>query len=191
MALPAETVGRLVELFRDGASNRAAARELGITKGTAARYRTLLAFPPAPKQPHPRRSRLTVAEKFATFTRPAEDGHMQWIGRRASHGTPVFSHDGRTLTARPVAFRIATGREPVGYVTAECGDRGCVAPAHMEDEPGRARVRAQLAAVLGTTARRDACRRGHATAEHRRYGPSGDPYCGACREETRTREGDA
>jgi hypothetical protein len=181
MPLNAATVDRLADLFHQGATNRAAALALGINKETAARYRASLGIGPAPKRPAPNRSTLTVEEKFATYTRPVEGGHLEWAGRHHSaNGTPVFTHREQTYTARSIAFRVASGRAPEGYVTAECENPECVAPAHVEDEPGRTRVRAQLAAVLGIATTLTECTRGHDTATHRRYDREGRAYCGTC-----------
>jgi hypothetical protein len=181
MPLPATTVDRLADLFRHGASNRAAALALGISKDTAARYRAALEIGPAPKRPAANRSTLTVEEKFATYTRPVEGGHLEWTGRHhKANGTPVFTHREQTYTARSIAFRIATGRAPEGYVTPECENPECVAPAHVADEPGRTRARAQFAAVLGIATTLVECSRGHDTATHRRYDRAGRAYCGTC-----------
>lgn len=181
MQLAPAVVDRLAAMFREGATNKAAVLELGVDKKTAARYRASLGFGPAPKQPAPNRSPLTLAEKFATFTRPVEGGHMEWTGRRTKQNhTPTFSHHERTYTARSVAFRIATGRDPEGYVTPECDYPDCVAPGCMEDEPGRTRARGSLAIVTGRATTLAECNRGHATAKHRRYEPDGRPYCAAC-----------
>ncbi|MFI5993137.1 hypothetical protein ACIBAC_15045 [Streptomyces sp. NPDC051362] len=181
MPLDPATVDRLAVLFTEGATNKAAALALRIDKQTAGRYRATLGFGPAPKRPAPNRSALTVEQKFMSYTEPAEGEHLIWTGRHhRAHGTPVFTHHERTYTARSVAFRIATGRAPEGYVTTECENPECVAPAHVEDEPGRTRVRAQLAAVIGTATALTECSRGHATATHRRYTPGGAPYCGTC-----------
>lgn len=184
MPLPPDTVDRIAALLAQGATNRAIAAELGIDKDTAARYRTHLRFGPAPKRPHPTRSTLTVEEKWATFTRPVEGGHVEWTGRRRTDsGTMVFTHHSREYTARSIAFRVRTGRAAVGTVTAECEHPECVAPEHVEDEPGRVRSRAQYAAVIGIRSDLTECTRGHDTAEHRRYDRDGRPYCGTCHAE--------
>ncbi|MGF3196730.1 hypothetical protein [Streptomyces diastaticus] len=180
MPLSPNTVARLADVLKQGATDRAAARELGIDKSTAAHHRARLGIAPAPKA-SPTHPTLTVQEKWRTFLRPVEAGHMEWAGRRTkSSSTPVFTHHERTYMARAVAFRIANGRAPEGYVTAECDHEGCVAPEHMADAPGRTRVRAALAIITGQENGRPECARGHRTAEHRRYLPDGSPYCGAC-----------
>ncbi|MBZ6258159.1 hypothetical protein KVH22_21825 [Streptomyces olivaceus] len=187
MPLDPKTVDRLAALLRQGATNRAIAQAAGIDRTTAARYRAQLGFGPAPKRPAPNRSPLTVEQKVMTLIRPVGGGHAEWTGRRTkANGTATFTHHERTYTARSIAFRAHTGREPVGYVTAEC-DRPdwCVAPAHLEDEPGRTRARGALAVVTGRATSLVECSRGHATAEHRRYLPDGGPYCGACHAETK------
>ncbi|MFF1686050.1 hypothetical protein [Streptomyces sp. NPDC058254] len=175
------TRDRLAAMLRDGATNRTAARTLGIDKATAARYRTALGLPPATPPPPRNRSDLTVEEKFATYLRPVEDGHAEWTGRRAkSNGTPTFSHHSQTYTARSIGFRIRTGRDPVGYVTTECDRKNCVAPDHLADEPGRIERRAQLAEESGRPTQIVECGRGHDVATHRRYTPGGNAYCGTC-----------
>jgi hypothetical protein len=181
MSLDLATADRLAAMLRKGATNRAAALALGIDKSTAARYRATLELPPAPPRPAPNRSPLTVEEKWATYTQPAEGGHLEWTGRlHKANGTPVFTHHEKTYTARSIAFRVANGHTPDGYVTPECDYPGCVTPAHMADEPGRTRLRAQLAAVVGLATPLAECGRGHDTATHRRYTPNGHPYCGTC-----------
>ncbi|MGD6762073.1 hypothetical protein ACOKM5_24370 [Streptomyces sp. BH097] len=184
--LSSTTRDQLAAMLRDGATNRDAARTLGIDKSTAARYRAALGIGPAPKRPAYNRSPLTVEEKFLTYTRPVDGGHMEWTGRHtSSNGTPVFTHRERTYTARSIGFRVAAGRAPEGYVTAECGYEGCVAPDHLADEPGRNRVRAQLGALLGRKTYITECTRGHDVNEHRRYSPNGAPYCATCHQLTK------
>ncbi|MFJ2017218.1 hypothetical protein [Streptomyces nodosus] len=101
----------------------------------------------------------------------------------------MFTHQGTYYRARAVAFELRTGRAPVGYVKAECDYPECVAPQCVEDEPGRNRARAQLAAVVGTATDLVECTRGHDTATHRRYDRDGRPYCGTCHAEAaRTRQ---
>ncbi|MFJ5143277.1 hypothetical protein [Streptomyces sp. NPDC088707] len=178
--LPASLREQVTTMLEAGATNRAIAAELGLDKGTPARYRAALGIPAAPRPPRSCRTD-SVEERFHSFARQVDGGHMEWTGRRVKIGrTPVFSYNARTLTARSVAFRIARGRDPRGYVTAECEFEGCVAPAHVADEPSRTQLRAQLASLMGLDLSLTECGRGHETATHRRYLPDGHPYCGAC-----------
>ncbi|MEH0470854.1 hypothetical protein QA943_18700 [Streptomyces sp. B21-097] len=181
-ALATEAVDRLAELFHQGATNAAAARALGISKTTAGDWRRRLDIAPAPQQPAANRSPLTLEQKWAQHARPVEGGHFQWTGRhRADTGTRVFTHHAREYTARATAFVIGNGRPPRGKVTAECdAPEWCVSPAHVEDTPGRTKLREALAIVQGTASPLTECTRGHAAADHRRYDRDGRPYCGAC-----------
>ncbi|MEU2120035.1 hypothetical protein ABZ567_31360 [Streptomyces sp. NPDC016459] len=122
-----------------------------------------------------------LAERFAARTRLLDGGHMEWTGPlKGGRSTPLMYDRGRDVTARAVAFRIATGRAPVGYVRAECDHPGCVAPEHMADAPTRTKLRTQLAQVQGRDLSLTECGRGHATAVHRQFNPDGHPYCRAC-----------
>jgi hypothetical protein len=56
----------------------------------------------------------------------------------------------------------------------------CVEPHHVEDEPGRTRLREQLRHVTGMPARAAQCKRGHDQAGHGRYTPDGVAYCHTC-----------
>lgn len=177
MPLAPATVDRLAAMMRAGATNRAVALALGISKDTAGRYRTALGLPPAPVE---RRSPIPIEQKFRDRTRPVPGTpHLAWTGRTRD-GVPVITHHGASVTARPIAFRIRTGRAPVGYVTVECDYPGCVAPDCVEDEPGRIHHRAALAEIQGRRSTLTECSRGHDTATHRRYDRTGRAYCGKC-----------
>lgn len=121
----------------------------------------------------------TVEDLFRARTAAGADGHLRWTGYITAHGVPAVRWGGRLWTARRIAYRIRTGRDPVGYCLPECGERDCVAPAHIDDAPTRTRDRAALAAITGVQSPADTCRRGHGLG-HRRYRPDGRPYCRAC-----------
>jgi hypothetical protein len=144
------TRSRLIEMLEQGATNRAAAAELGLDKSTPARYRRLLRIGPATLPPPKNRSPLTIEQKWARYTRPADGRHIEWHGTYNTAGIPTFSYRGRPTSARAVAFRIRTGRAPVGYVKTECDHPGCVAPHCVDDRPGRENT-ARLLAELGGT----------------------------------------
>lgn len=167
----------IVALIQQGKSNSSISRELHCDKGRAARIRRELGLPNAALQP------LTLEEKWAARTRPLKGGHLEWLGEHVgSAGTPVMRYREKSYTAAAIAFRIRTGRDPQGYAIAECGHRHCVAPDHVEDEPGRARAREQLRYLKGGQKRAERCRRGHDQAVHGRYTPTGVAYCRVCKE---------
>ncbi|MER5951193.1 hypothetical protein ABT127_34665 [Streptomyces sp. NPDC001904] len=119
----------------------------------------------------------TLEEKWASCTRPGEDGHLLWTGERnGKSGSPVMRHRDTGYSPAAVAFRQRTGRDPHGYVFAACGQRHCVAPDHVQDQDERAAARTALrgAPVPGT------CRYGHAQAAHGRFEPDGTAYCARC-----------
>ena len=129
----------IVPLIRDGHSNIRIVRELHTCPHWVAQVRADLGLPPTSK------SLLTLEEKWATYTRPLDGGHLEWTGPRSHYGTPLFRHGGTRHQAAVVAFRQVHSREPVGYVKAGCGSTHCVAPAHVEDQV----IRAQYAAIFG------------------------------------------
>ncbi|MEV1063420.1 hypothetical protein [Streptomyces sp. NPDC050263] len=163
------------ELLHAGLGNNDIARQLGVDRAAVRRIRADARVPLPLRQP------MSLDAKWEANTQPLEGGHLEWTGSRAKKsGTPVLRSGDRMHTAAAVAFRRRTGRDPVGQVKAECGMRQCVAPDHVEDEPGRVRLREQLRHVMGMGARKPRCRRGHDQAEHGRYEPDGTAYCQAC-----------
>jgi hypothetical protein len=122
--------------------------------------------PPAPP--------ATIEEKWRTRTVPVDGGHLAWTG------CPDLRWQGRTFKAGRIAFRIRTGREPVGYVRPDCGMPGCVEPTHVDDEPGRQRTRQQLRAVRGMGERPGRCAQDHNQDVHGRLDQYGKAYCNAC-----------
>lgn len=173
----------IVRALRTGQSDTAISRQLRCDRVRVRAIRRSLGLPCVPLQP------LTLEQKWATFTKPAEGGHVEWTGERQSaSGTPVLRYREKPYSSAAVAFRVRTGRDPVGYVFAECGVRHCVAPAHVEDEPGRARAREQLRLITGRGERPETCVHGHDQAEHGLYESDGRAYCGACKRAQRAAE---
>lgn len=166
--------------LRAGASNAAIVRELHVDKHRVARLRRTAGLPA--HKPH----LPTLEEKWATKTKRVEGGHVHWTGSKGSSaGTPVLAYRGTVVTAASVAFRIRTGRAPDGYVLPECDYHHCVAPAHVEDEPGRQKTREQLRYLTGGTARPERCVHGHDLAVHGKFEENGTSYCGRCTAERR------
>lgn len=159
-------------------SSEAIARQLGVDRAAVRRIRAeagLPGFVPAEQT-------RTLEEKWATFTRPIDGGHLEWTGERQStSGTPVMRYKDEYYSPAAVAFRIKHGRDAEGYAIADCGIKHCVAPEHVEDEAGRQRNREQLRYLTGGRERKPFCNYGHDQAEHGRYEPDGTAYCEACK----------
>jgi hypothetical protein len=169
----------IIALLQEGHSNSRIVRELRCDKQRVIRLRTELDLPMFV----PVEQTRTIEEKWALDTRPLDGGHLEWIGERATSGTPLVSYKEKHHSAAAVAFRIRTGREPQGYAIADCGMKHCVAPEHVEDEAGRLRNREQLRYLTGGRERKPFCGHGHDQKEHGRYESDGTAYCEACKRE--------
>ncbi|MER5882679.1 hypothetical protein ABT160_02505 [Streptomyces sp. NPDC001941] len=168
--------------LHQGLGNNAIARALHVDKNRVARIRREHGIPVYQK------AMPTLEEKWRSLTRPVAGGHLEWTGARGrSSGTPVMRYRDRRYSAAAVAFRIRYGREPVGYVIAECGVRHCVAPDHVDDQAARAATRETLRHLKGGRARKKWCVRGHEQAEHGRYLPDGTAYCAGCNAEAKAK----
>ncbi len=166
----------IVSLLRQGLTATEIGRRLRIDRHDVARIRRTLGIPVPDKAKHP-----TIRAAFEAHVVAGDSGHMDWRGeRQIPSGTPVLRHRERTYTAARVAYEIRTGHPPIGYVAAECGRPQCVAPDHVEDEPGRQHLREQYRYLTGRGAVPAVCRHGHDQADHGRLYPTGTPYCLAC-----------
>lgn len=85
-----------------------------------------------------KRRPASMEEAFRAHAEPVDGGHVRWTGS-TSHATPTVWFGGTTYSAYKVAFRIQHGRDPEGTVTSGCDMPGCVAGAHVEDQPMRRR----------------------------------------------------
>jgi hypothetical protein len=157
-------------------SNTEIATRLHVDKATVAEVRETADIPYVPGK------YATAEQKWLDHVRPVDGGHLEWTGERSGRSnTPVMRF--REKSARPsgIAFRWAHGREPVGQVRPECDYPHCQAPAHVDDEPGRQRVREALRTVRGLGERPAVCPAGHDQATEGRLEPDGAPYCLACK----------
>jgi hypothetical protein len=136
----------IIRLLAEGHSNRGIGRLLHTNPLRVGRIRKELGLPQAW-----RKQSITVEQKWATYTRPAGDGHLDWIGYRREGLTPMFMLRGVNYSARRVAFRIKHGREPQGRVLPGCDHPGCVAPACTTDAVMR-RADAKYTAIFGRAA---------------------------------------
>lgn len=156
-------------------SNAKIAGTLGVDRAAVARIRKLTGIEWAPTY-------ATAEEKWASYTVQTDGGHTRWTGPRfTASQTPTMKFNEASISPAAIAFRIRTGRDAVGQVRAECGVTHCMTPAHVDDEPGRQHLRAQIRAVRGLGPPPTHCRHGHDQAEHGRYAPDGDAYCEACK----------
>ncbi|MEH0657687.1 WhiB family transcriptional regulator [Streptomyces stelliscabiei] len=87
------------------------------------------AQPPGPRLSPPD----SLGELFARHANPSTGGHLMWTGAK----TPIYQ--GRQFTPGQVAFIADRGRNPEGLVQRTCEVRGCVQPAHLEDDTERQR----------------------------------------------------
>lgn len=153
------------ELHMDTRTVRALREEAGV------------AYIPSP------RGYATAEDKWADHVRPVDGGHLEWTGERAKSKsrTPVMRFRDRSVSPAAIAFRKHNGRDPVGQVMAECEHPRCIAPEHVQDEPGRQALRLQLRRIKGLPDPDPECRNGHDQAEHGRFERDGRAYCDACK----------
>lgn len=175
-----EKYTEVVNLLRQGLSNKDVVQQIDIHHVTVAKIRREQGIPPHHSG---RKSYATAEEAFHARTQPQSGRHLRWTGALSGSNTPTVMHAGRTLSAYRIAFQIRTGREPEGKVFPACDVPLCVAPECMDDTAARTRDRAALAAILGRRQYAEECSKGHRYAEAARFLPDGSRYCGACRRE--------
>lgn len=115
-----------------------------------------------------------LAAKWSARTVAIPGGHLAWTG------PPYIVWHNRQLAPRLIAFILHTSRAPAGRVQAECGHHPCVEPAHVEDPPGRYRIRLAYRAVRGMAPLDPQCARGHDQTRYGRLEPDGTSYCAGC-----------
>ncbi|MGP3684110.1 WhiB family transcriptional regulator [Streptomyces sp. IBSNAI002] len=71
----------------------------------------------------------TLLDGYLRRTEALDDGHVLWT---VTNGNVVSQ--GRQYTGKQLAWALATVREPVGVLRAECGFSACVAAEHLSDE---------------------------------------------------------
>lgn len=134
----------IAELLRAGQSQSAVARQLRTSSPRVGEIRKRLGIPPC--RPG------TASEPIdATFRRRAvatEDGHLVW----PTSDYHIRTVEGGAVSALRYAFQQAHGRPPVGRVFPGCGTSRCVHPDHVEDQPMREALAAQLASIFGSAA---------------------------------------
>lgn len=167
---------RLIELAAAGTPTAVIARQLGMDRRDVRRIRNQAGHP----APEHVRQPLTLEQKWRSKTRPVDGGHLEWLGSRAqASGTPVLRYGEQMYTAYRIAFRIRTGRDPIGQAKPSCEYPQCVAPDCVDDTAIRNRDRGALRAVVGMSAPPEDCGNGHGPAD-RQFSPDGVSYCAGC-----------
>ncbi|MFE5090633.1 hypothetical protein ACFRCI_09555 [Streptomyces sp. NPDC056638] len=136
----------IADLLRAGHSDREITRALHIDGKCVAAARAALGLP---RHKSGVKAAGSPQDLFRQRTSPVDGGHLEWTGYRTNDGTPFFRWNKRGYTAGRVSFVMQHGRAPVGYVRPGCGYPGCVAPAHVEDQPMRDQLKKQLAGIFG------------------------------------------
>lgn len=121
--------------IRAGVSDRRITADLRVNRRTVAEIRAELGVPPLNRRIDTNRH---IAENT---TEPDDAGHVFWTGRLTTSRTPVVYHQAKETQVVRYLFEGRTGRKPVGIVKRECEAPDCIAPEHLEDEPGRTAVR--------------------------------------------------
>ncbi|MFJ1528218.1 LuxR C-terminal-related transcriptional regulator [Streptomyces mirabilis] len=169
----------LVEL-RAGGTNNGIARKLGVDKVAVGRIRGDHRIPNTYERK--RAEQPTLEQRWQELARTVTGGHAEWTGKRSTpSNTPILRHLGSWYSPAAIAFRMRTGREPHGQVRAECDFPQCVAPACVEDEPGRQALRRHLRALQGLGPVPDTCPGGHEQAVDGRLDASLHAYCEGCK----------
>ena len=133
---------QVVALLRQGLSDRQVGNRLRTSPRRVAAIRVEEGIPPAPTVSR------SFEERWASHTR-AEGDHVRWTGSTQESGLPVMTVRGRTRPVRRAAFERHHGRVAVGLVRAGCGADWCVRPEHLEDQPMRDLIGAQIVAIFG------------------------------------------
>lgn len=128
-------------LLRAGHTSSAVAAQVGLHPATVRQARKALGITPGRPGPRPP---ATLEEFFLARVEELPDGHMRWLP-----ADPELRFQQRNYSARRAAFRIRTGRDPIGRVLTSCNMPQCVAPAHVADRVERDRDAAVYAAVFG------------------------------------------
>jgi hypothetical protein len=136
----------IAALLKEGATYDHIRAEVRVSYGTITAVRKAAGLPERRKS---YALNKPAGEAFDDRTERTDDGHRLWTGHTA-HGCAQLAHAGRRESPRRFAFRLAYGREPIGYVKAGCGVEECFEPFHQEDRPMRERDRATFAAIFGS-----------------------------------------
>ena len=157
-------------------SSEAIARLLGVDRAAVRRIRADAGVEYLPAGP------ATPEEKWQTLVSPVDGGHLEWTGERVGTvRTPVMRFRETTYSPAALAFAMQHGEDPHGQVKSDCGFKQCVAPDHVNDEPGRRRTRLKARERNGLGELPAKCVYGHDMAVHGKLETDGRAYCGRCK----------
>ncbi|HEY5986880.1 MAG TPA: HNH endonuclease signature motif containing protein [Streptosporangiaceae bacterium] len=109
------------------------------------------------------------------------DGCWLWDGAHVPYGYGSIGIAGRQHGTHRVAWALANGRWPDGWVLHRCNNPGCVRPDHLYDGTVRQNVADMLRDGNHRNLRKTRCIRGHAfTPENTHIDPRGRRVCRAC-----------
>ncbi|MGW3971136.1 hypothetical protein ACWEFD_17790 [Streptomyces ardesiacus] len=176
----------ILAALRAGGSNNGIAQQLGVDKSAVARVRRNHGIPEVLDRR--RAERPSLEDQWRENVKELPDGHLEWTGERVNRGTsPVLRYLGSYYSPAGIAFRMRTGRDAQGQVKAECNVHQCVAPACVEDAPGRQGLRLQLRRLKGLPdPPTGTCPSGHDLALDGRLDAKLSPYCEGCKRDRKT-----
>ncbi|SDM76511.1 hypothetical protein [Streptomyces wuyuanensis] len=124
----------IAKMLRAGATYAEVRAELGVgSDSVTSSVRKEYGIPVVPR-PRPHRP---AEDTFRLYAQPVDGGHRRWTGPWAGRMPQITLAKKATVSALRVAFRIRTGRDPVGYVRRTCNYPGCVEPGHLADRAER------------------------------------------------------
>ncbi|MFG2617762.1 hypothetical protein ACGFXC_09035 [Streptomyces sp. NPDC048507] len=133
-------------LLRQGLANHVIARRLHTSPAKVQAARVALGLPNLALGP---KGAASLEDLFSARTEPVAGGHLRWTGTVTRDGANKLRWRGGNYSAHAVAFRIRTGRDPVGRARTSCEMPRCVAPAHVSDQTERIRDNAIFNALIG------------------------------------------
>jgi hypothetical protein len=135
--------------LRAGVPQIRIARELDVDAATVRRIGDAEGLPRPSRGTPP--THASIEDAFRAGIEPGPDGHVLWTGYTDA-GLPMVFHVQQRVPAPKVAFRLHTGRDPIGRITRTCDMQRCVAGGHLADQPMRQankRADTAYAAIFG------------------------------------------